>query len=231
MLKFNNLTLNFKPMPGNQRNTSNKPYLRIVGGNLAQTVDKDTPNAKLREYELSNGDKGSKWELNYMNWTGKVQRIEFKDNEYGTTCNIDLGDAVLTLNTDSRYFSDLATKLCGADLKQEITFHPFDIEIEGGKRKRGVSVQQNGEKLKNYFYNYETKESLYGFPTVDKEQQAKLKKNYWKVYFAEVTAFLVEKLENLEIPNSKPAQELDDGAPLPTEEFLPDDSIPQDLPF
>jgi len=219
MLKFNNLKLNFKPMPGNQRNTSNKPYLRIVGGNLAQTVDKDTPNAKLREYELSNGDKGSKWELVYMNWAGKIKNIYFKDTEYGTVCNVDFGDAMITINTESRYFSDFACKVLGADLKQEITFHPYDIEIEDGKKRTGVSLQQNGQKLKNFFYDYETKESKGGFPAVDEKQKAKLKKNYWKVYFAEITAFLIEQIDKLGF--DEPAKQ----------ELVTDDGIPTDLPF
>lgn len=182
-------------MPGQKVSDNTKPYISIVGGNIVQKVDKSTPGARLREYELANGQKGEKWELVYMSWTGKVHNISFKDTEYGTVCNIDLGDALLTLNTSGRYFTDLACKLLSADITQELVFHPYDMEVEGGKKKQGVSLQQNGEKLKNFFWD--GKQTTGDFPVVDEEKKAKLKKNYWKTYFAEVEAFLIEKLENL----------------------------------
>lgn len=188
-------------MPGNLAAQNTKQYLRIVGGNIVRTVDKNTEGARLREYELPNGEKGEKWELVYMNWTGKIQNIQFKDGEYGTSCMIDLGDAVLTLNTESRYFQDLACKLFSADLTQEIIFHPYDIEGQDGKKKTGVSLKQDGEKLKNFFYDFDEKKSLHGFPEPDKTK--KTKKTYWKIYFAEVAQFLMEKIDTLQIPTAQ----------------------------
>lgn len=219
-------------MPGNLVTNNSKPYLRIVGGNFAQTVDKNTPKARLREWETKDGTKGSKWELTYMNWSGHIQAIRFKDGEFGTDCIIDLGDAFICLNTSTRYFTDFASKIWGADLSKEVLLHPYDIE-DGQKRKTGISVQIDGEKLKNAFYDWESKQFLHGFPAIDEEK--KVKKNYWKLYFAEVEAFLMEKLENMHIPRSAQVAEamggevVDDGAPLPTEEVAP--TVADDLPF
>lgn len=184
-------------MPGQAIGTSNKPFLSVVAGNFVQKVDKDTPGARTREYELRDSTKAVKHELVWMNWSGVIQAITFKETEYGTVCNVHLEDAILSLNTSSRYFSDFACKILGADLRQELTFHPFDMEIEDGKRRQGISVQQNGVKLKNFFWDGEN--LIGGFPAVNPQEQARMKKNYWKIYFAEVEAFLTEKLQALPI--------------------------------
>jgi len=208
-------------MPGEKLESSSRPFLNIVGGNLVQTVDSQTQGARLREYELASGTCGKKWEMVYMNWTSVVTGIRFKNTDYGEMCIFELGDANLSTNTESRYFSDLACKLCGADLKHAITFHPYDMEVDG-KRKTGVSMKQGGEKLTSHFYD--GKENLHGFPVPDMSKRDN--KRYWKTYFAEVTDFLVEELKKLEFPEQKPKEveqdnlsEFDeDVAPLPDEE-------------
>jgi len=214
-------------MPGTPISGSNKPYLSIVGGNIVQKVDKETPGARHREYELKDGGKGEKWELVFMNWTGKIKNIFFKETDYGEVCNIDLGDAVLTLNTSSRYFTDFACKVLNADLNQEMVFHPYDMEIEGGKKRQGISLQQNGNKLTNYFWD--GKKIGNGFPEVDEMKKEKLKKNYWKTYFAEVEAFLIEKLQELKITESekKPVilSEVD-SSDIPDQMPDPEDGLP-----
>lgn len=214
-------------MPGQPIGTNNKPYLSIVSGNIVQKVDKDTPGARLREYETKDGATGSKWELVYMNWTGQIHGITFKDGDFGTMCNIDLGDAFLTLGTSSRYFSDFASKVFNADLSQEITFHPYDMEGDGDKKIQGISLQQNGVKLKSYFRD-ENNNPINDFPVVDEAKKEKLKKNYWKTYFAEVEAFLIEKLGELKITQTEAKPQIQtepmDAADLP--DLTPDEGLP-----
>lgn len=207
---------------------SSKPYLKIINGNWAETVDKDYIGAKKREWEASNGDKGVKWEVYYNNWTGTVQGITFKDTDWGETCTIELDDAYLSLNVADRYFIDLASKLCGADLKKSITFHPYDMEIDG-KKKKGVSVQQNGIKLMNNFYD--GNQNLGGFPQIDDAK--KVHKSYWKIYFTEVSMFLIEQLKNLELTKPESAKPLEmSKSELDSfiETGIPSE-IPDDLPF
>ena len=206
-------------MPGNLINSSGKPYLRIVGGNLVQKVDKDTPNARHREYELPNGTKGEKWELAFMNWNAKILGITFKETEYGEDCVIDLEDAILTLPVASRYFSDFACKIFSGDIKKSFLFHPYDIEGDNG-RKTGISLQQDGEKLKNFFYDGE--KNLHGFPEPDEEK--KVKKSYWKIYFTEVAEFLIDKLKELEF--TKPEIEEDETPENTVDEDIKIDDLP-----
>lgn len=134
-------------------------------------------------------------------------------------CNIELDDAYLQLNTASRYFQDFASKIFNADLSQPLLFHPYDMENETGKKVTGISMKQLGEKLKNYFYDFETKKNLHDFPEVDAKKA--LKKTYWKIYFAEVAEFLIEKVGELKF--TAPTQ-----AEAAEEAFEP---TPDDLPF
>ncbi len=186
-------------MPGQAINSNRKPYLKIIAGNFMQPSKAGEAGSVLREYELPNGSKGSKWEIPFMNWEAKIIGITFKESEYGETCNIELDDAFIQLNIEGRYFQDLACKLFSADLSKPILLHPYDMTIDD-KKRTGVSVQQGGVKLKNYFFD--GTKNLHGFPEVD--QVKKAKKSYWKMYFAEVAEFLVEKLKELKF--EKPTQ-------------------------
>jgi len=193
-------------VPGETMASSGTPYLRIVGGNLVQKVDEGTEGSKIRKWELADGTKGETCELSYVNWTGIVYNVSLKDTDYGEQCIITLDDAVITLNTTSRYFQDFACKIHSADLSKPITFHPYDMEIDG-KKKTGISMYQGDKenKLKNYFYDGQ--KNLHGFPVVDLEKSSK--KSYWKKYFLDVIEFLCEKLEDLKFPN-KPEFALDE---------------------
>lgn len=203
-------------MPG-QPIQSGKPYLHIVGGNICQTVPKGTPNARYREHEPRSGESESvdgKWELVFQNWTGKIMNIEIKKGNYGRVCNIELEDSILSMGTSSNFFQDFASKVFSGDLKQTFLFHPYEMQTDKGK-KRGMSLQQNGEKLKNYFWDGE--KTLHGAP--DADQDKKNEEGYWKIYFIQLENFLVEKLkqlkfETLEKP-SAPDNELEHIDDLP----------------
>lgn len=205
-------------MPGKQISGANKPFLKIVQGNISQAVDEGTEGAKLRKYELKDGTKGEKWELQFMNWTAKINNIAFKDSDCGHNCLVDLEDATLLLPTNSRYFKDFAAKIMNADLSKEITIHPYDMESDG-KRLMGVSLKQEGVKLENYYWDAENKKYKDEYPKVDEEK--KERHGYWKIYFTEVEGFLIDELKKLHFEMDKATEtelsydEL--GADLPPE--------------
>lgn len=208
-------------MPGNQFNGGGKPYLRIVGGNIVQKVDKGAEGARMRNWETPNGKTGVTYEYVYNNWTGVIHGINFKDDEYGTSCIVELDDAFLTLAVDGRYFSDFASKLFSGNLSKPFTIHPYDMETDTGK-KTGISLQQDGEKLKSFFYD--GTKNINGFPEVDQAMKEKLKKNYWKVFFAEVASFLTEKLQALKFDLTE--VEASETTPNSTsEEKTPEDAV------
>jgi len=203
-------------MPGDQMMGGDKPYIRFVGGNVVQKVDRDTPKARKREYEVK-GQHGVVYELVFMNWSGIIRNISVDEGKFGQQCTVEFDDAVLTLPTKGRYFQDMMCKLFSADLSKEIVLHPYSMEIDG-KEKTGVSVQQDGEKLQSYFYN--GAKNINGFPEKTEEHED------WEDYFKEVRKFLVKKTaelefvkaegEAIEAPEEAP-EEADKGA-LPWEE-------------
>jgi len=205
-------------MPGIQR-TSSGTYLKVVGGNLVKEVPEGTEGARKRNWEAA-GKSGGKHELVYSAWEGVIENIEIKEMDFGKVCNIKFPDVTISMNTDSRYFQDFACKVFNADLSKPVIFHPYDIEDDKG-HKTGVSFQQDGEKLSNYFYDFEKKERLHGFPPPDEAQ--KDKKGYWKFYFASVAEFLIEEIQKMKF-EKKEESKVDALA-----EFG-DDTLPDDFP-
>ena len=182
-------------MPG-ERFGSRKPYLSIIQGTLKQKVTPETKDAERRDYELKDGTKGTKYELSFKSWRGVVQDLRLKEGEYGETLEVEFEDAILTINTDSRYFNDFVKKLVSADISKEIEVSPFDFESEG-KKLTGVSIyqQKNGErvKLENHFWNDKDKKSCNGMP-IPSGDTNRFKKDDWKMYFILVKKFLVAQL-------------------------------------
>jgi len=174
-------------MPGEPL-TSTKPYLSITQGKLNQKVEESTPGAIRRDYELKDGTKGTKFVHYFKNWTGRITDLRIKDGEYGQTLEVVFNDAVLTINTESRYFTDFCKKIMAVDINQPITVSPFDFESEG-KRIVGVSVIQKGEKINSYYWDGE--KSSNNFPEPPKE---KMNKDDWKIYFINVKTFLIGEI-------------------------------------
>lgn len=179
--------------------TSDKYYLSIIGGQFKRKVDEGTPGAVLRQYETSTGEKGEKWELSIGSIVGKVKGIEFKEGDFGVTCNVDLGKSILSMNTTSRFFTDFATKIAGKDLSKEYIFEPYDYTNKQGKKVQGLSIKLVGtdKELENYFYNWETKESSHGYPV---PESSDMDTDDWKMFFIKVKKFLVNYLTDMVIP-------------------------------
>ena len=177
-------------MPATENNYEGKPFLSIIAGSFRQKVDPGTPGAKLREYELSDGTKGEKWELSYPGWRGIVRELRVVDTEYGDVLHVEFDDVILWLSMDKSFATDFLRKFAGADVHTEIVVTPRDFINDEGKRVVRMSVVQCDENLKNSFcsYNPETKEWTYkeGFPVPDE----KMSKDDWKIYYLSVKKYL-----------------------------------------
>lgn len=189
-------------MPG-QAFTGGKPYLSIVQGTLSQKVREGAEGAELRKYELKDGTKGEKWEICYKSWEGRIVDLRIQDSNYGEMLNIEFDDAVLSINTESRYFSDFAKKIMSADINQPLTISPYDFEADG-KKLIGVSIYQNEEKLKSFYWNDIDGVSCNGIPRPPKSAK-EMTKDDWKIFFIEERRFLISELEKVkEKINSEP---------------------------
>jgi len=185
---------------------SNTIYLTIVWGKLSQKVDEDTPWAKKREYETSDGNKGVKYEKHYKSVTGLIAGLDFKETDFGENLVVTLvnwaDEVVLSLNTDGKYFTSFARKLNNIDLNETVTIGSFDFESDG-KRFTWVSIYNKWDKVEDYYYD--GKKNLHGFPNINQDDLKEEWKDYWKWYFLEVKKFLKKEVKKVKVPEVKRA--------------------------
>ena len=212
-------------MPGEQSVTNKVKYLSVVQGRLAEKVEAGTPGANARAWKSPSGKEGVSHEILFDLWEGVIRNITIADAPYATEtrkillCKIHFDDAVISLTVGHKYFSDFAKRIAGADLTKPLSLRPYDMEVEGGKKRSGVSVKQNEVKLKSHYYDGE--KSLHGYPEVD--DSLKDKTGYWKMYFSEVDEFLVDEIKKMEWAGAPKEVEMS------IDEAIPDDK--NDLPF
>lgn len=213
-------------MPGKQFG-SRKVYLSIVQGTLRQKVDEKTKGAVEREYEVKDKSgatvKAKKWELIFMEWSGLIKDLNIKDTNYGEVLEIEFDDAILTINTESRYFQDFVKKIMGANINQTISIHPYDFEADG-KKLKGLSMEQNGEKLKNYYWNGTDNVACNGIPLPVGDTKY-FKKKDWQKYYLDLTIFLTEELKKVkDVIDKRVPVESTEMPETPKEEITPDNS-------
>lgn len=195
-----------------QKTSASKEFVSIIGGKFRKQVEEGTPESIKREYEKSDGSKGVKYELVFHSVEGIISDISFVDTDFGKVCHIGIDGVTVSTGTDGRYFADIVKRLAGADLSKPVTLKPYDFEADG-KKLTGVSVQQGGEKLKNFFYD--GKKNLHGFPVMEDENPDS---DDWKIYFTKVKKFLVKYVEeNMTKATAKDfddIKEVDDSLPF-----------------
>lgn len=173
-----------------------KPFISIANGDIVRKVqDPQAPGARKREWTAGNRS-GVSIEIPYKSWEGVIENINVYDGEFGEVCHVHFTDAVLSIPTKSRYFTDFAKKIMGADLTQSVEIIPFDFEDDKKRRHVGVTLRQGTKKLENQYWDAETKAPVEGFP-VPKGDTKKFNSDKWAIYYLTVKEFLVEELKTL----------------------------------
>lgn len=178
----------------------------------SQGVTQDTPGALRRDYETSDGKKGTKYELVYTELSGIISDVTFYEGDYGKNLLITITDGdetpvILSVQTSNSYGEDVMKKLPSIDLAFPVILKPYSMVADNGKTRRGISVIQNGKKIQNHFFDFSRKENLHGYPDIPvkinkktKEKEA-LSKEEWKIYFAQCRVFLIDYIdEHIVIP-------------------------------
>ena len=173
-------------MMGLEKTSGGKTFATIVGGKIRVKVEEGTEGAERREYKTPAGVEGVKHELVYDRLTGIITNIKFLDKKWGKVLDIDIDGVTLSLNTNSGDAKNIMERLPVVKLDQELQLVPYAFTAENGKKKSGVTVYQ-GEKIGSY-YSDGTK-AINGYP----ESQGK--DTNWKIYFLQVTDFLVAETE------------------------------------
>lgn len=181
---------------------NDRRYLYIINGTLTEKSEEGKPDAKLRKYEDSKGNKGEKWEISYKNLNGHIANMFFKDSDFGEQFILVLDDGgekkwQVQMSTDSRYFTDFAKKVSNIHLDMDVTINPYSIQKENSdKYNRGISIKQEGQKVENYFWD--GKETVNGLPRPEGDT-SKYSKDDWKMFFLKEKKFLKEHILSIDL--------------------------------
>ncbi len=212
---------------GKQNEGGKKTFLTINDGKIKRAATEDTPGAEKREWKTKDGKSGVKWELSYPDVTGNIVGLNYKDGDYGTSLIVDIQDGAevfsLQISTKSKYYDSFAKLVKSINLEEAVTLRPYNFEDEKGKRRTGISVTQNGEKVTNYYYD--GKKNINKMPKVDEKELEEMGKDYWTIYFTKVGVFLKKEIEGVKVPTPKEA-----SVSLDEPEAIKDDSV-SPLPF
>jgi len=213
-------------------------------GSIRIPAQANEPGAVLREYELSDGTTGSKWEKIYTEISGKITGINFYDGDYGKVLNVILedndGKYSLSVSTQSNFAEDLMKKLPNIDLSSEVVIKPYSFDDKKtGKNRKGCSVIQGENKITNFFIK-DLEDGKYevanGYPPVPNQT---MDKEDWKIYFLHARKFLVSFIEQQIIPMVTPidkvdaevaSMEADEEVPMAEEPSEEEISV-KDIPF
>lgn len=203
-----------------QRTT--KKYISVLSsdGTFRLKVDETTPGAVKRDYETSTGEKGVKWELVFSKLEGLIKNIQLRDGDYGQQVQITVDNngeqAILSLGVGNSHGEDFLKKLPNLDFSKPVSLEPFTFENDQKRTIRGINIKQDGEKVKNYYWNAEEKEALHGFPEPEGDVET-YEKPDWKIHFLKVNKFLVAETAKL-ITDKFSAVDAGDTVEYPTED-------------
>lgn len=205
-------------------------YISVLSdGKFHESSAKGVDGAVLREYETSDGEKKSKWEIVYDKINARIVNVDFKDGDYGEQMIITIegseGEAFLQMGANSQFAESVMKVLRNVELDKEVTFVPYSFvsDKDPDRKIKGMNLYQNGFKVESYFHaqagdgKWITKND-YPSPSKPREEMGKKE---WKRYFEDLNEFLVNFTKaNFTAP--KPAKK---------EEVKQDDISPDDIPF
>lgn len=199
------------------KNTDDKRYLYILAdGKMHEKVEEGTEGAILRVHEADDGTKTEKWEMAYPGVSGMVTDVAFFDGSYGTNINIVIEDEeehkfCLSLKASSRYGEAFMEALPNLDLNKEVTFKTYSFPDKNNKDRRvqGMTIMQDGEKIRSHFtlYDEETKTYSYpveGYPVPDAKTKKKNTSEAWKIFFAMRNEWLKDYLTEAGLIKASP---------------------------
>lgn len=218
--------------------TKDDKLFLVIGTNgngvtgLLQDVPEGTVGAVKREWTVA-GKSGVKWEILHPGIDGHITSINFVENkEYGDKINI-VFDNEITVSTgvSSRFGSAILRRLPSLDLSKIVRLKTYSFTPKGEKEeKRVITLYQGNEfenKIEDFFYNWETKESKHGIPesNLDWETAQQWEKDkFWADQEAFLKNYIIENVITRIVSSvpEVPEQPLDN-----TDE----DINPEDIPF
>ncbi len=210
--------------------SADKTFLTILSdGKFHQRVDENTEGAVAREYEKDVNDaKGKKigtekvtvHDLVFSEATGMITNMYFLKGQFGENLIVEIdNDGAISFNGSQSYGEQLLRKLPNIDLSKPVTLAPYNF-AKNGKSNKGVTVIQDGEKLQDYYFDYENKVGQNGLPEFDGDAKDS---NDWKLYFLQVNKFLKKQVQPIFEANGFKAPEVKEDVPTTTKAVKTDE--------
>lgn len=210
----------------------------LSDGKFHTKVTPETEGAIMREFETSDGKKGTKYELVAESITCFINDIGIYDGDYGKQIRLSIGENNKTeesiyLSANSPFGEDFMKKLPNIKPDLEVTFTPFAFEDDGGKSRKGLTIYQNKEKIQDFYHKKEgdNKIAINGYPEIP--ANVDWDSDDWKLYYAQARKFLIEELKKNPMYNKDlnkfdtPKNQIaNTGIEYPT-----NDTSPEDVPF
>ena len=179
-----------------------RSYITILGstGDFRKTVPEDTEGAVFREYETSDGKTGSKHELVFASIAGFITKVDVSDSKFGTNINItmsfgkDTDPEMISLSANSPFGEDFMKKAPNINFAEAVVLSPFAFDDDAGKTRKGISITQGDQKIKNAYWDEAKNKPVEGYPEPDGDTK-KFKADDWKIYFAVVRKYLLAELD------------------------------------
>lgn len=166
-------------------------FIIFAEGKLREKVEEGTEGAKLREGDLPDGGRFSKWELTYPGITARITKVELQKGNFGKQVLIHLTDEtdeefVLALGASTRNGVNFMQALPLLDLTKEVSFKAYNdfVGKDGKEVIGGLSITQGGQKVYSYFYDPTAevgKRELHGMPKPEVDKRTK--EVDWTVYW------------------------------------------------
>lgn len=210
-----------------------KTYINVLSsdGTFRMQVSSDTEGAVKREYETSDGTKGTKYEKVFESARGKITDVSIFEGDYGKNLILAVADengeeVNFSLNTATPFGEDMMKKLPNIDFEHTVVLNPYSFEDENGKTKKGMSVLQNNEKVQSYFHDSDGK-ATNGLPTPEGDTST-FDSDDWKMYFTKVRKFLIQYVQQNIQPKFVKGQKKNDQI---RQENSAEEVTPEDIPF
>lgn len=182
----------------------NKFVVILADGTLRLSVPEGTDGSVVREFENSKGEKMIKHEMVYTELSGMINNISFRDGEYGKSLQITIIEndedyVVLSVLTSSPFGEDMLKKILNIDMTKRVRLVPYSFLDDNGKNRRGITVYQDGIKIKSYFQEGEGKETvnINGYPDAPKAKAGKtISSDEWKLYYGQARLHMINVIED-----------------------------------
>src|SRR3990167_9788337 len=108
----------------NRRNSGADFVSILADGKFHLEVEKDTEGSILREYETSDKNAGSKYELLFDTLEGMITSLTFREGEFGSQLYMGINDVVVCMGVASSYAEDVMKKVPNINFDKPITLQP-----------------------------------------------------------------------------------------------------------